>query len=72
MAKRRQWFSLPKIAKFQTKHGGHVDHRAAWIELFPWINQVGPQPERKRKMLTIGLISSATHQKKLGNGLGMG
>jgi hypothetical protein len=31
------------------KHGGHADHHAAWIELFPWINQVGPQPEGKKE-----------------------
>jgi creatinine amidohydrolase len=49
MVKWRQWYSLPNVVKFQVKHGGHADHHAAWIELFPWINQVGPQPDGKKE-----------------------
>lgn len=75
MIKFRSWYLLPNVVKFQEELGGSEYHHGAWIEGFPWINQVGPVPGKEKPDIDwtdfLSLTSREVRQR-LGDGVGGG
>jgi len=75
MVKFRSWYLLPSVLAFMEKLGGREDHHGAWIEGFPWINQVGPIPVLEKPDVDWGEYNSLTPEEiraRLGDGTGGG
>lgn len=75
MIKFRSWYLLPKTVKFQEELGGSEYHHGAWIEGFPWINQVGPVPSKEKPDVDWTDFLSLTPREvreRLGDGVGGG
>jgi len=75
MIKFRSWYLLPSVLEFMERLGGKEDHHGAWIEGFPWINQVAPLPEGRKPDVDWTDYHSLTPRElreRLGDGTGGG
>jgi len=75
MVKFRCWYLLPNVVRFMEKRGGSENHHGAWIEGFPWINQVSPITVREKPDVNWDDFLSLSPQEvrqRLGDGTGGG